>query len=71
MDIGGAAAVLATQQQVDLYKLPLYHANAKKDLFTAEEWVEHVQRAKDAGTWNDVTTTSYVYNTLREGALTW
>ena len=65
------AAVVAAQQQVDLSKLPLYHANSKKDVFTAEEWVERVQRAKDAGNWNDNLTTSYVYNALREGALTW
>ena len=64
-------ALLAAQREVDLSKLPLFHANAKKDTFTAEEWVERVQRAKDAGTWNDVVTTSYVYNALREGALTW
>ena len=69
--MGDAAAVIAAAQQVDLSKLPLYHADAKKDAFTAEEWVERVQRAKDAGTWNDVTTTSYVYNALRQGALTW
>ena len=66
-----AGALVAAQQQVDLSKLPLYHANSKKDTFTAEEWVERVQRAKDAGVWNDVLTTSYVYNALREGALTW
>ena len=66
-----ADAVVNAQRQVDLSRLPLYHANHKKDVFTAEEWVERVQRAKDAGTWNDAATTSYVYNALREGALTW
>jgi hypothetical protein len=63
--------MLAAQRQVDLSKIPLFHANSKKDCFTAEEWVERVQRAKDAGTWDDVTTTTYVYNAMRDGALTW
>ena len=35
-----AAAVLNAQRQVNLSRLPLYHANPKKDVFTAEEWVE-------------------------------
>ena len=38
-----AAGVLAANQQVDLPKLPLYHTNAEKDVFTAEEWVEQVE----------------------------
>ena len=63
--------LLEAARQVDLSKIPLFHANTKKDVFTPEEWIDRVQRAKDAGTWNDATTTSYVYNALREGALTW
>ena len=66
-----AGAALAAARQVDLSKLPLFHANPKTDAFTAEEWAERVQLAKDGGPWDDALATSYVYNALRDGALTW
>lgn len=59
------------QRQVELSKLPLFHANRSLDMFTAEQWVERIRRAKESARWNDAQTMSAVYNALRGKALAW
>jgi hypothetical protein len=56
-------------RQVKNSRLPIWTGN--KDSFTAVQWAERVTRAKQAGTWDDDTTMSYVYNALREKAMDW
>ena len=57
--------------QLDLAKLPIWSGDVKKDGYTADQWVERVQRAKDVAGWTPQQTMSYVYNALRGNALLW
>jgi hypothetical protein len=52
-------------------KIPLWFANRKKDILTAEHWIESVERAKILYNWDDETTIFYVCTALRDGARTW
>ena len=63
-------ALIAAGRKVDLSRLPLW-SSAKESAFTAEQWVERIDRAKTAGPWDAPTTMSYVFNALRGDALTW
>jgi len=58
-------------RQAELSKLPLFHGDRQKDVFTAEQFVVRVQRSKDSSHWTDGQTITFVYNALRGGALTW
>ncbi len=64
------AALIAAGRKVDLSRLPLW-SNARESAFTAEQWVERIDRARTAGPWDAATTMSYVFNALRGDALTW
>ena len=64
------AALIAAGRKVDLSRLPLW-SNARESAFTAEQWVERIDRARLAGPWDAATTMSYVFNALRGDALTW
>ena len=63
--------LLAHQQQAELSKLPLFFGSRDKDNFTAEQWVERVERSKASARWNDVQTMAAVYNAIRGKALKW
>ena len=69
-----AANALAIQRQVeahrqsDLAKLPLF-AGDSKDTFSAEQWIERIDRARTASNWNDGQTMAFVFNALRANAL--
>ena len=71
-----AANALAIQRQVeahrqsDLAKLPLF-AGDSKDTFSAEQWIERIDRARTASNWNDGQTMAFVFNALRANALLW
>ncbi len=52
-------------------KIPLWHANKKKDVCSAEEWIQSVEKVFRGSDHNDVTKMDLVVNALREGALTW
>jgi len=56
-------------RQVDLARLPLW--SGQKDAFTAEQWLERIDRARDAAHWDAATTMSFVFNALRGKALVW
>lgn len=58
-------------RQAELAKIPLWTGSKSVDQFSAEQWVERIQRAKDASTWNDAQTMSFVFNALRSDALLW
>jgi len=66
-----AAATTEAQLAVEQSKLPLFHADPKKDQFTANQWLELFENARTAGNWNAERTKSYMYNALRDGALCW
>ena len=63
--------LLANQQQAELSKLPLFFGSRDKDNFTAEQWVQRVERSKASARWNDVQTMAAVYNAMRGKALKW
>jgi hypothetical protein len=54
-------------RQADLAKLPLLSGD-KTDIFTCEQWISRVQRAKDLSGWNNDRTMTYVINALRGSA---
>ena len=54
-------------RQADLAKLPLFSGD-KPDIFTCEQWISRVQRAKDLSGWTNARTMTYVINALRESA---
>ncbi len=47
-----AAAAAEAQLAVEQSKLPLFHADPKKDQFTADQWLERFENARTAGNWN-------------------
>ena len=59
-------------RQLDLAKIPLW-SGSKDSAFSAEQWIERIDKARavGAGNWNDGTTMSYVFNALRGDALVW
>jgi hypothetical protein len=58
-------------RQAELAKIPIWTGSKSLDQFSAEQWVERIQRARDASTWTDVQTMSFVFNALRSDALLW
>jgi hypothetical protein len=54
-------------RQADLAKLPLFSGD-KTDIFTCEQWISRVQRAKDSSGWTNARTMTYVLNALRGSA---
>jgi hypothetical protein len=71
--MANAAAVAAAEAQlaVEQSKLPLFHADPKKDQFTGDQWLERFENARTAGNWNAERTKSYMHNSLRDKALCW
>jgi uncharacterized membrane protein YgcG len=59
------------RQQAESSKFPFFSGDPKKDQFTAEQWIERVERAKKAAGWSDRKVASYLYNAFRDDALTW
>jgi len=66
-----AQALINAGRQVDLSRIPLWSANKEKDSFTAEQWIERIQKARVAGNWTEPATMSYVFNAMRGDALMW
>jgi len=54
-------------QQADLAKLPLFSGD-KTDIFTCQQWISRVQRAKDSSGWTNARAMTYVSNALRGSA---
>ncbi len=59
-----AAAAAEAQLAVEQSKLPLFHADPKKDQFTGDQWLERFENARTAGNWNAERTKSYMHNAL-------
>jgi hypothetical protein len=57
-------------RQADLAKLPVFSGDPK-DQFSAEHWIERIQRAKTSSGWTDDQTNTFIYNALRGNALLW
>ena len=57
-------------RQSNLAQLPTFSGDPK-DLFTAEQWIERVDRARIASDWDAVHTSTFIYNALRGNALLW
>lgn len=66
-DVAGNIDVL---RQSELAKLPIF-AGDSKDQFTAEQWVERIDRARRASNWDEDQTMAFVFNALRGHALLW
>jgi hypothetical protein len=64
--------LINANRQIDLSRIPLW-SGTKDTAFSAEQWVERIDKARaaNAGNWNDATTMSYVFNALRGDALVW
>jgi len=60
------------QRRADLQRLPLFYGD-DKDVFTAEQWIERVRRARTSVQphWDDDVTMAAVYNALRGPTLAW
>ena len=52
-------------------RVPLFYGDPEKDYFSVETWTSRVQRNLDAARWDDETTMSNVFNSLRGRALSW
>jgi hypothetical protein len=57
-------------RQSNLAQLPLFSGDSK-DLFTAEQWIERVNRARITSAWDEDHTNTFIYNALRGNALLW
>src|SRR5512132_4671461 len=67
-----AAELANAQVQVERQRLPLFFGS-EKDVFTAKQWAERIQRARTSvdPEWTDAITMSAVFNSLRGEALAW
>ena len=57
-------------RQSNLAQLPLFSGDAK-DQFTAEQWIQRVNRARVTSNWDADHTATFIYNALRGNALLW
>jgi hypothetical protein len=64
-----AQALLNAGRMADLSRIPIWSGG--KEVFTAEQWIDRINRSKTAGNWNDALTMSYVFNAMRGPALRW
>jgi hypothetical protein len=64
-----AATTSKTQLAVEQSKLPLFHADPKRDQFTGDQWLGRFENSREASNWNAQRTKSYFYNALRDAAL--
>ena len=65
-----AQAFMNAGRQIEAGRLPLWTGTADTT-FTAEQWVQRIQKAATAGTWTDEVIMSNVFNALRGNALVW
>lgn len=52
-------------------KIPIFHGDPGKDYFSVEAWTARVTKNKENAVWDDDTTMSNVFNSLRGRALSW
>jgi len=65
------AAAAQPQLAVKQSKLPVFHADPKKDQFTGDQWLERFENGRIAGAWSAERTKCYFYNSMRDDALSW
>ena len=70
MNNAAAQAFMNAGRQIEAGRLPLW-SGSNDTTFTAEQWVQRIQKAATAGNWNDEVTMSNVFNALRGDALIW
>jgi len=71
--MANAAAAAAEQAQlaIEQSKLPIFHADLKKDQFTGDQWLEQFENGHISGAWSAERTKCYFYNSMRDDALSW
>ena len=70
MDPQAVQAFANAGRQIEAGRLPLWTGSADT-AFTAEQWVQRIQKAATAGNWTDDVIMSNVFNALRGDALVW
>jgi len=60
---------LAAAAEQELHKITFWYGDPGRDSFTAEYWIQRVERIRTATQWNDETTASHALNSLRGRAL--
>jgi hypothetical protein len=61
-----AAAAAKAQHAIEQSKLPLFHADPKKDQYKEDQWLERFEHSRAAGRWSAKRTKSYFYNALQD-----
>ena len=70
MDDAAAQAFVNAGRQIEAGRLPLW-SGTSDTAFTAEQWIQRIQKAATAGGWTDPVIMSNVFNALRGDALIW
>jgi hypothetical protein len=70
MDEAAAQAFVNAGRQIEAGRLPLW-SGTSDTAFTAEQWIQRIQKAATAGGWTDPVIMSNVFNALRGDALIW
>ena len=70
MNDPAAQAFMNAGRQIEAGRLPLWNGTADS-AFTAEQWIQRIQKAATAGGWTDPVIMSNVFNALRGDALVW
>ena len=60
-----------SDEDIDFLRLPIWHADDKRDTLTAKQWTAYVQKAKELFHWSDDVTMKCVANALVGQALSW
>ena len=70
MNDPAAQAFMNAGRQIEAGRLPLWNGTSDS-AFTAEQWIQRIQKAATAGGWADAVIMSNVFNALRGDALVW
>ena len=66
-----AQAFIEAQRHVELGKIPIWSGDDTKDTFSAEQWIERIDRCRETANWDDQATVGYLYQALRGRAIHW
>jgi Retrotransposon gag protein len=69
--MAAANDLLEAQRQIELGRIPLWHGDATKDAFTAEQWIERIENCRATAHWDDQATIGYMFQALRGRAIHW
>ncbi len=60
-----------SSEDIDMLRLPIWHADENRDTLTAKQWAAYVRTAKEFFNWTDEVTMKCVANALMGQALSW